>query len=133
MKKGKSIKLLTILFAVPLLVLSTGCVVIHFERGMTNTDEGLTPSASNIPDRNFNPVDPDWELPTYDVVTSPLPDFAAVVDVVKPHVVAIQTSRGAGSGWIIDEDGIIVTNNHVIANSSNVRVALFDGRTYVAV
>ena len=38
----------------------------------------------------------------------------------------------AGSGVIIDESGLIVTNNHVIAGASNVTVRLTDGSEYVA-
>jgi 2-alkenal reductase len=41
---------------------------------------------------------------------------------VGPSVVRIETSQGLGSGWLIDADGHIVTNNHVIADSQNGRV-----------
>ena len=30
------------------------------------------------------------------------------------------TQEGAGSGWIIDEDGHIATNNHVIAGAKSI-------------
>ncbi|MCK4698400.1 MAG: trypsin-like peptidase domain-containing protein, partial [Dehalococcoidia bacterium] len=53
-----------------------------------------------------------------------------VVAKVKPSVVAIQTEGGAGSGWIIEEDGIIVTNNHVVAGARNIAILLDDGRTF---
>jgi len=36
--------------------------------------------------------------------------------------------RGAGSGVIIDADGTIVTNNHVIQNATRINVTLRDGR-----
>ncbi|MCI8608402.1 MAG: PDZ domain-containing protein [Firmicutes bacterium] len=36
-------------------------------------------------------------------------------------------TQGAGSGVIISEDGYIVTNNHVVAGASNIRVTLHDG------
>lgn len=39
---------------------------------------------------------------------------------------------GAGSGVIITPDGYIVTNNHVIANSSELEVTLNNNRTYEA-
>jgi serine protease Do len=35
--------------------------------------------------------------------------------------------KGAGSGFIIDADGLIVTNNHVIANAHTVTVKFADG------
>jgi Do/DeqQ family serine protease len=40
--------------------------------------------------------------------------------------------RSLGSGVIVDEQGHIVTNQHVIANADEIRVQLADGRTAVA-
>ncbi len=40
--------------------------------------------------------------------------------------------RGSGSGVIINSDGYIVTNNHVVANADEVNVTLYDNRTYQA-
>ncbi len=39
---------------------------------------------------------------------------------------------GSGSGVIISEDGIIVTNNHVIDNASDIEVTLYDKRSFKA-
>lgn len=39
---------------------------------------------------------------------------------------------GSGSGVIISPDGYIITNNHVIANASNLEVTLNDNRTFTA-
>lgn len=43
-----------------------------------------------------------------------------------------QVQAGIGSGFIVREDGVIVTNAHVIAGASRVSVALRDGTTYPA-
>jgi serine protease Do len=40
--------------------------------------------------------------------------------------------QGLGSGFIIDPDGLVVTNYHVIDGASEVRVTLNDGSTYPA-
>jgi serine protease Do len=40
--------------------------------------------------------------------------------------------QGSGSGVIIDKNGFIVTNNHVISGASEIRVILNDKRTYDA-
>ncbi|MBC8455789.1 trypsin-like peptidase domain-containing protein, partial [bacterium] len=37
-----------------------------------------------------------------------------------------------GSGVIVREDGVILTNNHVVENAEDIRVVLHDGRKYDA-
>jgi len=39
---------------------------------------------------------------------------------------------GLGSGFVIDETGIIVTNNHVIENADEISVIMFDQKEYIA-
>jgi Do/DeqQ family serine protease len=41
-------------------------------------------------------------------------------------------AEAAGSGVIINSDGYIVTNNHVVQDAEEVEVALYDNRTYKA-
>lgn len=43
-----------------------------------------------------------------------------------------QMILGTGSGVIINKEGYIVTNNHVIANADDIEVTLHDNRTYKA-
>lgn len=42
------------------------------------------------------------------------------------------TQQGAGSGWIIDPNGLVVTNNHVVEGANSITVTLEDGRTFTA-
>ncbi|MCG8546352.1 MAG: Do family serine endopeptidase [Alphaproteobacteria bacterium] len=43
-----------------------------------------------------------------------------------------QPAQGAGSGFIIDEDGYVVTNEHVIRGASKITVGLKGGKKYTA-
>ena len=40
------------------------------------------------------------------------------------------TQQGAGSGWVLDSNGIIVTNNHVVEGASSITVTMDDGNTF---
>ena len=66
-------------------------------------------------------------------------EYRLIAQSVMPGVVHIEASGGgrsfrqsSGSGWIWDEQGHIITNSHVVGNSSNVRVELSDGRIRTA-
>jgi len=50
----------------------------------------------------------------------------------QPRQKAEQQQIGLGSGVIIDKDGYIVTNNHVIADAERLEVTLNDNRNYNA-
>ncbi len=56
----------------------------------------------------------------------------SVVRQTQPTVAQIQTDQGLGSGVIFDAGGNIVTNEHVIAGASSMRVTLADGRQFPA-
>ncbi|MBG6225284.1 S1-C subfamily serine protease [Arthrobacter sp. CAN_A2] len=51
-----------------------------------------------------------------------------IVDAVQPSVVTIFTREGLGSGVIYTEDGLILTNEHVIRGNEEVEVAFADGQ-----
>ncbi|MEO6398236.1 MAG: trypsin-like peptidase domain-containing protein [Tepidiformaceae bacterium] len=58
-----------------------------------------------------------------------------LVKLAEPSVVRIATNGGVGTGFIVDEAGFIVTNNHVVQTSSGrnaatVQVTTSDGATY---
>jgi serine protease Do len=115
----------------------TGCVTIA---GTTPTTPAVTPTTTAT-----TAINPTWTPPKTSNVNQELPDIADVVAAVKPAVVAINTQsvsydffsrpyteEGAGSGWIIDKSGIIVTNDHVVEGAQTVTVTTWDGTTYTA-
>lgn len=115
------------------LTLSSGCLL---------PDTETAPTSGPAPTNNTSQIDPNW-TPPVESNAPVLPSIADVVAKVKPSVVAINTEvitydffnqpstqEGAGSGWIIDENGYIVTNNHVIEGAESITVTLDDGRIF---
>jgi serine protease Do len=73
-----------------------------------------------------------------------MPSFADLINLAQPCVVEIDVTatfstgrrtvqqQGAGSGWIMDTNGTIVTNDHVVAGATTITVTTSDGKTYPA-
>ena len=57
---------------------------------------------------------------------------ADIIKKVKPATVYIETTKGAGSGMIIDANGYILTNAHVVWDVSAAKIKLSDGRSLSA-
>lgn len=53
-----------------------------------------------------------------------------MVQEVAPSVVVIETSSGLGSGIVLDTQGDIVTNAHVVGDATSFTVTLADGRQF---
>ena len=61
--------------------------------------------------------------------TLPLPDSPEPFDRQPPPSEREGPRRGAGTGFLIDADGYILTNHHVIADADRIMVRLLDGRS----
>jgi len=82
-----------------------------------------TPSSTAGPTATASPEAVPPAPPTLDTV--------AVVKRSLPGTVMIQAGRGTGSGFVLDAQGRIMTNNHVVAGAadgSTIRVIFADGR-----
>jgi putative serine protease PepD len=56
-------------------------------------------------------------------------DVAAIYAAARNSVVSIKTSDGSGTGFVVDADGTIVTNAHVVGSESTVQVQFADDET----
>jgi putative serine protease PepD len=102
--------------------------------GLTGAFDEPTPTAATSTSVHSSGANAD------PVVTSTTddPDWANVAAAVQQSVVAIDvrttSGEGAGSGVIIDTDGHILTNDHVVGDAvdGGIQVTLYDGRIYEA-
>jgi len=138
-----NIKCLAVLFILVLsLFLGAGCQFLPDIDILPSPAPTPTPTTPSPPP---TPINPTYTPPPLENNAPALPSIVEVVAKVKPSVVAISTEvitydifrrpftqEGAGSGWIIDETGLIVTNNHVVEGAESIAVTLADGRTFPA-
>ncbi len=52
-------------------------------------------------------------------------DFSGIIDLVVPSVVTIRTDISQGTGFIINNQGYIVTNAHVLAGAKTIKAITF--------
>jgi len=57
---------------------------------------------------------------------------ADVMAIARKAVVRIETNLGVGTGFLISEDGLILTANHVVSDASRIGVTLDNGANYTA-
>jgi serine protease Do len=109
--------------------------------GMSCTDRTGTSAEAAT-----GPIDASW-VPSYiDDQIGPALDRADLVQKISPVVVSITTQTlgynaflqpvpetGAASGVIIDPEGYIVTNNHVVEGAQSLKVTMSDGQSFDAV
>ncbi len=110
--------------------------VVAIETKSTRPVRHIRPNADNGPQDPFGGVNPFKGTPFEDLFK----EFPGLGEQFRgqpgvPHGAPQQPRRGSGlgSGVIIDRSGIILTNNHVVANSDTVTVRLHDGREFEAV
>jgi serine protease Do len=140
MKKNLKYYLIGIILTISL-IFSAGCSFITISGNKQTTTEFTVSPATTTPT-------PSWTIPVTTSMTATsisqapnsYPNFVYIVAKVKPSVVAINVElisydifgraypeEGAGSGWILDPNGLIATNNHVIDGATNIMVTLEDG------
>ncbi|MBM4451575.1 MAG: trypsin-like serine protease, partial [Chloroflexi bacterium] len=131
-------RIVSVILVTTLLLSLASCLYVF-----PQTTKPLPPAEASPNRSTVKPIEPTWTPPAIERSTSTLPSIADVVAKVYPSVVAISTEvstqslfygpqrqSGAGSGWIIDKDGIIVTNNHVVEKASKVTIELSDDRIF---
>lgn len=91
----------------------------------------LLAGCENGSDNGAAPTTTALEEAPAEEAAQPAGDFAEIpriVDELEASVVAVLTERGEGSGVVWNDEGVVVTNSHVVAGASDVRLAFADGK-----
>jgi len=57
-------------------------------------------------------------------------DFSNIIEDAVMAVVSVHTDKGAGSGVIVDEDGLVITNYHVLQGATKAGAWTYDGEAH---
>jgi serine protease Do len=109
-----------ILFGAALLVI-LGVWPVIFQR--------LTQAEPDVPSRNVSM----FAHPAFAATSAGGGTIADIAENAVDSVVNIATSRGqGGSGVIVSDDGIVITNNHVVAGARRISVTTAKGKEFKA-
>lgn len=96
---------------------------------MSTVMEGVR--ASSVIDVTY--IDTNEKMTAAEVYAANVNSTVGITTSVTTNYWGFQTTSAAsGSGFIITDDGYIVTNYHVIENSDTITVSLYDGTSYEA-
>jgi putative serine protease PepD len=59
-------------------------------------------------------------------------NVASIYAAASPGVVSVRTNSGSGTGFVVDANGTLVTNAHVVGDASRVQIQFSDDRTATA-
>ncbi len=121
------------LFSACLGAVGGGALVLRYAQRATTSQPHLAsdfPSATGIPASKITVSDTEIETAVTKAVENTGPAVVTVVGTVSGQITffgQMPDSQSSGSGFIISNDGYILTNNHVVDGARQLTVVLADG------
>jgi S1-C subfamily serine protease len=134
-KKGSLIKIISLLTVLVLvLTFSVGCVTGSGTfTGQTSQNTTGNNAGNTVASSLF---DEDTVVSLYERAIPAVVKIETVVgggtEGLGPFQFNVPVQKGQGSGFFIDDEGYILTNNHVVENATNVTVIPYDGKAEAA-
>ena len=104
------------------------------ERGLVDRSpvENIRPGISRVFDAEGHTPDESVTIAVYESVNRSVVNITSKAIRTDRLLLVEQSSEGSGSGAILDVDGHILTNHHVVGGAKEIAVTLFNGKTYDA-
>lgn len=80
----------------------------------------------NSLDSEFGSINQEFDL----LKASAGEDFSGIIEDVIKSVVTIRTDVGQGTGFIISDEGYVITNYHVMQNAKSAGIFTYEGETH---
>lgn len=92
----------------------------------------LTNSESKVSTLQADLIKANADIAKFQAIANVQPTIplTALIKLVEPTVVLIETSRGSGSGIIISQTGYVLTAAHVVTGFSSANITLVSGERY---
>lgn len=127
--KAKKI-FLGLVAVIALVWIGVGGVLLYEYVSPSSGDQSITKRQTVANDGNK--ITTDQETTIDNVIEKASPSVVSVLTeaTVSSYFYGTSTQEGAGSGIVVSEDGIILTNKHVIDGADTVSIVLENGTTY---
>ena len=89
-----------------------------------------TPAPTSAPTQTPAPTVAPMPTATHTPLPTSTPTLAQTIERIERGLVYIKTPSGSGSGFIVEEGGLVVTNAHVVEDFETVSVVTSDGAEY---
>ena len=88
------------------------------------------PTPTSAPTQTPTPTAAPMPTATHTPHPTSTPTLAQTIERIERSLVYIKTPSGSGSGFIVEENGLVVTNAHVVEDFETVSVVTADGAEY---
>ncbi len=129
-KGGKAVAVLSILLAFTFILLIATAAA--YGATLIDPDTPDAPDVSVINSIQNGEVSYNEFIKNESAVTVEPTEYSKLYEKCSKSCLSVVTDKALGSGFVIDTDGNIITNHHVIENAKSVSVKFYDGTEYKA-
>lgn len=106
---------------------------LYFNEKVDALQQQIDENKSSIEGNGGILVTPGQSLTASEIYEQNVSSVVAITCIIRTNNFGqIYQSQSAGSGFILTEDGYVVTNHHVIEGASEIRITMNDGTEYTA-
>ncbi len=137
-KKNGGLKAFAIAATACLLVVLILLTAVLYNQNSADNPQGGTSQSSGSAESNDASSDTKSDISYNEYISQsppielPASEYAEIYEKCSQSCVSVITNSALGSGFVIDENGHIMTNHHVIEGAKTIKVRFYNGDEYTA-